>query len=147
MSDLNGQDFVALLRAGYRPVTVASGSCVYQLNPQEVTRYFGHNMEITEYTGAFFDARETAMARLQADLFGAIPQGSPDTPLGIVGMTVSEEVHRPQTLQGQLTTLGTSQAPIVEFTAVGTAVAALHPNDPRRSAQRPKPRIVVPLDR
>src|SRR5205814_5519701 len=29
-SDLSGQDCVALLRAGYRPITVATGTCVYQ---------------------------------------------------------------------------------------------------------------------
>ena len=37
--------------------------------------------------------------------------------------------------------------PVVEFTAVGTAVAPLHPQDPRRGIARAKPRIVVPLDR
>ncbi len=146
MSDLSGQDFVALMRAGYRPVTVASGTCVYQLDPQGVQRYRGQNAEIGEYTGAFFDARETAMARLQQDLFAAWPPGHPDAPTGIVGMTVSEEAHRPQTVQGRMSTFSAA-APIVEFTAVGTAIAPLAPGDPRISPQRPKPRIVVPLDR
>lgn len=146
MSDLSGQDFVALLRAGYRPVAVASGTCVYQLDPQEVNGYVGRNAEIQSYTGAFFDARETAMERLQHDLFSWWPPGHPDAPTGIVGMTVREEAHRPQSLQNRVSAWGT-QAPIVEFTAVGTAIAPLHPHDPRRSAQRPKPRIVVPLDR
>jgi uncharacterized protein YbjQ (UPF0145 family) len=138
MSDLSGQDFVALLRAGYRPVTVASGTCVYQLDPQEVGRYRGYNGEIGAYTQAFFDARETAMARLQQDLFSEWPPGHPDAPIGIVGMTVSEVAHGDQRFQGP---------PVVEFTAVGTAVAPLSPQDPRRANTRPKPRIVVPLDR
>ncbi len=146
MSDLSGQDFVALLRAGYRPVTVASGTCVYQLDPQEVLRYRGYNAEIGSYTGAFFDARETAMGRLQYDLFSRWPPGHPDAPAGIVGMTVREDAHRPQTLQGRVSATG-PQGPVVEFTAVGTAVAPLHPADPRRAPQRPKPRVVVPLDR
>ena len=146
MSDLNGQDFVALLRAGYRPITVASGSCVYQLDPKEAQRYYGHNAEIATYTGAFFEARETAMERLQHDLFSQWPAGHPDAPVGIVGMTVTETAHRPQTIQGRMSAFG-PQVPIVEFTAVGTAIAPLHPQDPRRSAQRPKPKIVVPLDR
>jgi len=150
MSDLSGQDFVALLRSGYRPVTVASGTCVYQLNTQDMARYRGYNAEITEYTGAFFDARETAMGRLQYDLFSAWPPGHPDAPVGIVGMTVSEEAHRPQMIGGrtfQLGQIGQNTSPVVEFTAVGTAIAPLAQNDPRRAAQTIKPLVVVPLDR
>lgn len=138
-SDLSGQDFVALLRAGYRPVTVASGTCVYQLNPNEVQRYQGQNGEIGPYTQAFFYARETAMGRLQYDLFNEFPAGHPDCPIGIVGMQVREEAHR-----GNPRMPG---PPVVEFTAVGTAIAPLHPQDPRRNIAREKPRIVVPLDR
>ncbi len=144
-SDLSGQDFVALLQAGFRPVTVASGTCVYQLNLQELTRYHGHNAEIGEYTRAFFDARETAMARLQYDLFSWWPVGHPDAPTGIVGMTVSEEAHRPQMIGVQQR--GAITAPVVEFTAVGTAIVPLHPQDPRRAKEKIKPLVVVPLDR
>jgi uncharacterized protein YbjQ (UPF0145 family) len=146
-SDLSGQDFVALLQAGYRPVTVASGTCVYQLNTQEMARYRGYNAEITEYTGAFFDARETAMARLQYDLFSWWPAGHPDAPIGIVGMTVSEEAHRPQMIGGRSNLIAGSTAPVVEFTAVGTAIAPLAQGDPRRAREPIKPRVVVPLDR
>lgn len=147
-SDLSGQDFVALLRAGFRPVTVASGTCVYQLDLTEMVRYRGYNAEITEYTRAFFDARETAMGRLQHDLFSWWPPGHPDAPTGIVGMTVSENAHRPQMLgaRSQGVVAGSTQ-PIVEFTAVGTAIVPLHPSDPRRAATMTKPLVVVPLDR
>lgn len=144
-SDLSGQDFVALLRAGYRPVTVASGTCIYQLDPRELSNYRGRDVEIGPYTRAFFDARETAMARLQQDLFSEHPPGHPDAPIGIVGMTVSETAHRQQPAQGA-SAFGLLP-PVVEFTAVGTAIAPLAPNDPRRVMERPKPRIVVPLDR
>jgi uncharacterized protein YbjQ (UPF0145 family) len=148
-SDLAGQDFVALLQAGYRPITVASGSCVYQLDLREMARYRGYNVEIGEYTRAFFDARETAMQRLQFDLFSSWPAGHPDAPTGIVGMTVSEEAHRPQLMGGQSRggVAAGSFAPIVEFTAVGTAIAPLQPNDPRRVTKTVKPLITVPLDR
>lgn len=137
-SDLSGQDFVALLRAGFRPITVATGTCVYQLDAREVARYAGYSSEITSFTQAFFDARETAMARLQHDLFTEFPPGHPDAPTGIVGMTVEESARNDTRMQGP---------PVIEFTAIGTAVAPLHPKDPRRSLDRPKPRIVVPLDR
>ncbi len=148
-SDLSGQDFVALLQAGFRPVTVASGTCVYQLNLQEMTRYRGYNAEISEYTRAFFDARETAMQRLQYDLFSWFPVGHPDAPTGIVGMTVSEAAHRPQMMAGpnRNAIIAGSMAPVVEFTAVGTAIVPLAPNDPRRAKEVVKPLVVVPLDR
>jgi uncharacterized protein YbjQ (UPF0145 family) len=149
-SDLSGQDFVALLRAGFRPITVASGTCIYMLNLNDMARYRGYNAEIGEYTRAFFDARETAMARLQYDLFSWWPAGHPDAPTGIVGMTVSESAHRPQ-LMGARTAgvVAGSTSPIVEFTAVGTAIAPLHPNDPRRAKvdDAKRPLVVVPLDR
>jgi hypothetical protein len=65
-------------------------------------------------------------------------------------MTVSESAHRPQLMGGgrsQLVAGNTS--PIVEFTAVGTAIAPLAPNDPRRAkvSDAEKPLVVVPLDR
>lgn len=135
LSDLAGPDFVTLLRAGYRPITVAMGACVYGLDPREMRNYRGKDDEIVAYTQAFFDARETAMDRLQQDLFAEHPRGSPDEPIGIVGMTVSEATYG-----------GRTSAPIVEFTAVGTAVAHLPLDDPRRSNEHPKPQLVVPLD-
>jgi uncharacterized protein YbjQ (UPF0145 family) len=137
-SDLTGPDFVALLRAGYRPITLAMGTCVYGLDPREMRRYRGQDAEIAAYTQAFFDAREAAMDRLQRDLFTEWPPGHPDAPSGIVGMTVTESTYGGQMQQGP---------PIVEFTAVGTAIAHLAPNDPRRAAEPPRPRVVVPLDR
>ncbi len=135
-SDLTAPDFVTLLSAGYRPVTLAMASCVYGLDPRELRRFRGQDTEITTFTQAFFDARETAMARLQEDVFRELPRGSPDAPVGIVGMTVSEGTYG-----------GRQSAPIVEFTAVGTAIAPLDEGDPRRAPALPRPQVVVPLDR
>jgi hypothetical protein len=74
--------------------------------------------------------------------------GHPDAPVGIVGMTVSEEAHRPQTLGARTNNLFTNTtSPVVEFTAVGTAIAPLAQGDPRRAKQAIKPMVVVPLDR
>ena len=66
---------------------------------------------------------------------------------GIVGMTVSEEAHRPQLIGGRSNMIAGSTSPVVEFTAVGTAIAPLAPGDPRRAKQTVKPLVVVPLDR
>jgi hypothetical protein len=56
--------------------------------------------------------------------------------VGIVGVSVSESVYG-----------GGQSAPIVEFTAIGTAVAELAPDDPRRGPPHEKHNLVVPLDR
>lgn len=137
-SDLTTTDFVTLLAAGYRPVTVAMGNCVYGLDPRSLRNSRGKDVELTEYTQAFFDARETAMQRLQDDLYREWPKKSPDAPAGIVGMTVSESTYGGQVSAGP---------PIVEFTALGTAITPLAEGDPRRAKELPKPRLVVSLDR
>jgi uncharacterized protein YbjQ (UPF0145 family) len=137
-SDLSGSDFVTLLASGYRPVTVAMGNCVYGLDPRTQREYRGKDAEIGPYTQAFFNARESAMQRLDHDLFKEWPRGHPDCPIGIVGMTVREATYGGA---------GSSGPPIVEFTAFGTAIAPLSQDDPRRKLQPPKPQVVVPLDR
>jgi uncharacterized protein YbjQ (UPF0145 family) len=137
-SDLSGGDFVTLLAAGYRPVTVAMGNCVYGIDPRVLRQYRDRDDEIGPVTQAFFDARETAMERLQQDLFRRFPHSSPDHPSGIVGMTVDEAVYGGS---------GASGPPIVEFRALGTAIAPLASGDPRRAPAPPRPRLVVPLDR
>ena len=137
-SDLTAADFVTLLAAGYRPITVAMGNCVYGLDPRELRRHRAGDEEIGPYTQAFFDARETAMERLQNELFRDFPRGRKDTPTGIVGMTVSESTYGGQAAAGP---------PIVEFTALGTAIAPLADGDPRRAPTPPRPKLVVALDR
>jgi uncharacterized protein YbjQ (UPF0145 family) len=136
-SDLSAADFATLLAAGYRPITVAMGNCVYGLDPRTIRDYRNKDTEIEPYTQAFFDARETAMDRLQEDLFEAWPAHSPDAPEGIVGMSVRETTYGES---------GPSGPPIVEFTALGTAIAPLAKNDPRRKQLMPKPKLYVPLD-
>ena len=137
-SDLSGADFVTLLAAGYRPVTVAMGNCVYGIDPRVLRSYRDRDTEIEPVTQAFFDARELAMERLQEDLFRRFPKGHNDCPVGIVGMTVEESVYGGS---------GASGPPIVEFRALGTAIAPLSAKDPRRSPTPPRPKLVVPLDR
>jgi uncharacterized protein YbjQ (UPF0145 family) len=110
------------------------GACVYGLDPRHLRDYRTRDAEVSEYTQAFFDARETAMDRLQQDLFRQHPEGSPDAPVGIVGVAVTESAYG-----------GGQSAPIVEFTAIGTAVAELQPGDPRRGPALAKHTAVVPL--
>jgi uncharacterized protein YbjQ (UPF0145 family) len=124
------------------------GSCVYEIDPGYLRMYTGTsvNEEIPGYTQAFFDARETAMDRLAQDLFREWPPGHTDSPVGVVGMTVEETTHA-VTLAVPAGGFAGNRTAVVEYTAVGTAVAMLAPNDPRRAKTLPAPSIVVPLDR
>ena len=60
-SDLSGQDFSTLLRAGYRPVGLVMGNCVYHVAHQSMRqswRQIGRNLEMTElHPGALRGAR------------------------------------------------------------------------------------------
>ncbi len=69
-SDLSGQDFSTLLRAGYRPVGLVMGNCVYHVAHQSMRqtwRQMGRNVEMTNFTQALYEARELAMGRMQTE--------------------------------------------------------------------------------
>jgi uncharacterized protein YbjQ (UPF0145 family) len=104
-SDLSGQDFWTLLRAGYRPVGMTMGSCVYHVAHQGLRGFFskiGQNVEMENYTQALYDARELAMERMQAEAQAAQAEG-------IVGVQIQERSHG-------------WGSHVIEFFAVGTAV-------------------------
>ena len=107
-SDLSGQDFWTLLRAGYRPLGLVMGNCVYHVAHQGLGSWLsrvGRNCEMPNFTQALYDARELAMERMQAE---AQELGS----AGVVGAQIHEGSH------------GGWSPHIIEFYAVGTAVAA-----------------------
>src|SRR5579885_3470207 len=57
-SDLSGQQFSTLLRAGYRPVGLVMGNCVYHVAHQSMMaslRQFGRNIEMTNFTQALYE--------------------------------------------------------------------------------------------
>jgi uncharacterized protein YbjQ (UPF0145 family) len=104
-SDLSGQDLWKLVRAGYRPVSLAMGACVYHiahLSFMQTLKQVGRNQEMTVYTEATYAARELALERMQAE---AIQRGG----IGVVGARVEES------------NWGWG-ANAIEFFAVGTAV-------------------------
>ncbi|MDT4991700.1 MAG: hypothetical protein QOH97_1592 [Actinoplanes sp.] len=122
-SDLSGQDFWTLIQAGYAPLGMTMGTCVYHIAHQkfwQVVGNVGQNVEIPQYTEALYDARELAMSRMQteAEQLGAE---------GIVGVQMLSESHR----WGGHTT---------EFFAIGTAVRPLRPDHVIA-----KPQLVLPL--
>jgi uncharacterized protein YbjQ (UPF0145 family) len=122
-SDLSGQDFWTLLRAGYRPVSLAIGNCVYHVGYQGLGQWFkqvGQNVEMPTYTQALYDAREHALARMQAEA----EQLQAD---GIVGAQVKENSHG-------------WGSHVIEYFAVGTAIVAT-----RADHEVPAPHMVLPL--
>jgi uncharacterized protein YbjQ (UPF0145 family) len=85
-SDLSGQDLWKLLRAGYRPISLAMGACVYHiahLSFMQALKQAGRNQEMQVYTAATYAARELALERMQAE---AVERGG----TGIVGARVEE---------------------------------------------------------
>ena len=117
-SDLSGQDLWKLVRAGYRPVSLSMGACVYHiahLSFMQALKQIGRNQEMKVYTDATYAAREFALERMQAE---AIERGG----IGVVGARVEES------------NWGWG-ANAIEFFAVGTAVALMGDKDrPRMDA-------------
>jgi uncharacterized protein YbjQ (UPF0145 family) len=110
-SDLSGQDFYTLLSAGYRPLGMVMGSCVYHVAHQGLGSWLkrvGRNVEMPNFTQALYDARELAMARMQAEAEAVEAQG-------VVGVQLVEGNH------------GWSSH-VLEYFAIGTAVMATSDN-------------------
>jgi uncharacterized protein YbjQ (UPF0145 family) len=122
-SDLSGQDFATLLRAGYRPVGMVMGNCVYHVGRQGMLaslKQIGRNVEMPNYTQALYEARELAMERMQREA-DELDAG------GIVGARIVERSHG-------------WGSHVIEFFAIGTAVVATSTEH-----EIEKPTMVLPL--
>jgi uncharacterized protein YbjQ (UPF0145 family) len=107
-SDLTGQDFYTLLSAGYRPLGLVMGTCVYHVAHQGLGGWFkrvGRNTEMTNFTQALYDARELAMERMQSEAESLQAEG-------IVGVQLNEGSHG-------------WDSHVIEYFAVGTAVTPI----------------------
>jgi uncharacterized protein YbjQ (UPF0145 family) len=123
-SDLSGQDFWTLIRAGYAPLDMVMGSCVYHVAHQRVGQALantGRNVEVEQFTQALYDARELAMSRMQAEAEALAAEG-------IVAVQLRQHSHS----WGPHTT---------EFFAIGTAVRPL-----RDDHVIERPTMVLSLD-
>jgi uncharacterized protein YbjQ (UPF0145 family) len=122
-SDLSGQDFWTLIEAGYAPLGLVMGTCVYHMAQQgmrQMWKNMGQNVEIPQYTQGIYDARELAMGRMAAEARAHRAEG-------IVGVQLTEHNH----VWGYHTT---------EFFAIGTAVRPL-----RADHRITPPNMIVPL--
>jgi uncharacterized protein YbjQ (UPF0145 family) len=84
-SHLDAKELYQLLNVGWCPVSFVLGTCVYHIAVQGVMqtmRQVGQNIELAQWTQGFYDAREIAMTRLQAE-------GERDGAQGVVGVTVT----------------------------------------------------------
>jgi uncharacterized protein YbjQ (UPF0145 family) len=123
-SDLSGQDFWTLLQAGYAPLGMVMGVCVYHVAHRtfgNVLSNLGQNTELPQFTQALYDARELAMARMQKEAEALTAEG-------IVGVQLTQRNHS----WGAHTT---------EFFCIGTAVRPL-----RADHQIATPQLVLGLD-
>jgi uncharacterized protein YbjQ (UPF0145 family) len=122
-SDMTGQEFATLLRAGYRPAGLVMGNCVYHVARQGMLaslKQVGRNVEMPNFTQALYQARELAMERMQTEADEAQSEG-------IVGARIIERSHG-------------WGSHVIEFFAIGTAVVSTSPNH-----QIEKPALVLPL--
>ncbi|MFI6476539.1 heavy metal-binding domain-containing protein [Nonomuraea sp. NPDC050663] len=123
-SDLSGQDFWTLIRAGYAPLGLVMGTCVYHVAHRRIGALMGNlgrNVEIPEFTQALYNARELAMDRMQSEAKQLDAEG-------IVGVDLKHLHHS----WGSHT---------MEFFAVGTAIRPLRPDH-----VIDRPQLVLPLD-
>src|SRR3984885_9626592 len=122
-SDMTGQDFATLLRAGYRPAGLVMGNCVYHVARQGMLaslRQVGRNLEMPNFTQALYEARELAMERMQKEA-DELQAG------GIVGARIVERSHG-------------WGAHVIEVFAIGTGVV---PTSDEHDIE--KPTMVLPL--
>jgi uncharacterized protein YbjQ (UPF0145 family) len=153
-SDLSGQDLRTLLHAGYRPLGLVMGTCVYATyqNGYEFQQLFGYrwgmfnvgnyNVEVRRFTQATYAARDLAMGRMQRE---AAQLGAE----GVVGMHVKmdcdlsktdsefeNELHEEHAVPSQMW-----RTFLVDMFAVGTAVAPISADH-----RIPTPGMVLALD-
>jgi uncharacterized protein YbjQ (UPF0145 family) len=119
--DLSGADFWALVRGGFRPISLAHGVCVYHIAHRSLGQWLsgmGQNMEMQAFTQGTYDARELAMERMQEEA-----RASGGT--GIVGVNLYESAHG-------------WDSHVMEMLAVGTSVVTI--DDPEHEVhESPKP--------
>jgi len=99
-SDLSVDEFLLVRRAGFLPLGLVMGSCIYHIGFQ--WQKWNRSMELDVLTQAMYGARELAMTRMEeeADLLGAD---------GVVGVRLEFKNYA-------------FEENVLEFQAIGTAV-------------------------
>lgn len=127
LSALSGQEFWSLLTAGFRPVGVAYGTCVFQQVTSAATKWATgsgflnsaarSNQELREYTSGFDEARKIAVRYMEAEaecLFAA----------GVIEVRIEKEiVFRDVEVELYEEAKQKRKDLIVKFFVLGTAIA------------------------
>ena len=107
-SDLSGQDFWTLLQAGFAPLGLVLGTCVFHVAHRTMLSTMastGRATELPNFTQALYEARERAMTRMEEEATRL-------QATGIVGVQLVEKSH----MWGSHT---------IEFLAIGTGVRSI----------------------
>jgi uncharacterized protein YbjQ (UPF0145 family) len=125
-SDLSGQDFWTLIQSGHAPLGLVMGSCVYHVAHRSALKAvgtFGVNTEVDTFTQALYDARELAMARMQAEAEQLDAEG-------IVGVQLKNLAHTWGGHTTEFFAIGTAVRPLAGDHVITTPTMVLSLNDP-----------------
>jgi uncharacterized protein YbjQ (UPF0145 family) len=116
LTDLSGQDYWKLRRAGHPPLGVVGASTVHYVVPgwatQQAQSGFSAswaNQELRDFTRGVYDARETALGRMTAE---ARQHGA----VGVVGVSIGNQIERRESGSSNRSDL------VVTFHVLGTAI-------------------------
>ena len=132
LSELSGQEYWQLRQAGFRPVGIAIGYCVYcQLSNATTQNIMGggwfnrnnwRNVELTDFTEGLYAARSLTMRRMEDDALAVEAEG-------IVSVNVSTQI---EVMETETTNNAGSnsdrnyryhvQKMLCHFSAIGTAI-------------------------
>ena len=114
-SDLSVNEFVLTQQSGFEPVGLVMGTCFYHIGVQPSK--WSVSQELTVLSQALYNARELAMARMEAeaDALGAD---------GVIGVQLRTANY-------------VFASEVIEFVAIGTAVKATDGRSYRTPANRP----------
>jgi uncharacterized protein YbjQ (UPF0145 family) len=127
LSDLSGQEWWALRRAGYEPAGLVYGHCVWLVlttEDDEWTERSATNQELRHRSTALHAARTCALQQVQA---AARRAGA----VGVVGVQLSRRlVERRMPIPGQ-DQANTREHHLLTFSIIGTAIS-LRPDAPKQ---------------
>jgi uncharacterized protein YbjQ (UPF0145 family) len=135
LTNLSGQDFWKLTRAGYRPMGIVAASTVYYVvagwaNQMANTWYGGgYNQELRDFTAGLYQARHLVMGRVRG-------QAEAMRAAGVVGVAIDRSEREVEIDSGQ----GTRTDLVFTFHVIGTAIA-----EPAREPAPPTARSIVTL--
>jgi uncharacterized protein YbjQ (UPF0145 family) len=126
--DLAVQDIYKLYQMGYVPSELVVGNCVYHIRHQGMMQQLsnvGQNVELDNFTQGFYEARELAMGRMQAE-------AERNLAVGIVGVDITE------------VTFNGWNPNVIEFLAIGTSI--VRRKGYNKTVTPEKPTITLSLD-